>query len=355
VEVLGTQTQALKAEQAQPAPETVAAKPAASSSTPPIPESHPAPVTYESPPSYAAPVRSAPVPPTRPASQSDPTHQWQAAAALGSYGKVAYDGAKAPAPTPDASKEDAASAVNPLSQVAAPDPIRDRADTEAILSGVPHPVVSILAGAQAAATLTTPIVWAQDLDSSQQPQRFGLQLTEPILAADGSVAFPAGTQLVTQVDTLSGSGLVELSVTAVVIPTASGHQVVSVPAGAVLIQGAAGKPLMASNYTPNGDQIQRLDAGIALMGALGQVGEILNRPTSTTSTGSVFYSASTTTNPPPNILGAALQGGFDALHDQVSDRQKQQIKAILSRPDVWYVPAGVPVQVFVGQSFEVPQ
>ncbi|MBE9109269.1 hypothetical protein IQ273_07555 [Nodosilinea sp. LEGE 07298] len=354
VEALGTQTQALKDDKVQPTPPsppvTTTTMPAMAVSTPPV--SHPAPVTYAPPPSYSAPVRSAPVASAAPVVHTDPVKQWQTAATLGSYGQISYDTEK-PATAASVTVADASPPIDAAPKADNPDQTRYEADAAAILSGLPSHVVSILAGARAAATLSTPVVWAQDLDNTQQPQRFGLQLTEPILAADGTVALPAGTQMVTQVDTISQSGLVELSVIAVVIPTASGNQVVPIPAGAVLIQGEQGNPLMASEYNHDAGHIQSLDAGVALMGALGKVGEILNRPNSQTSTGSVFYSSSTTTNPAPNILGAVLEGGFDALHDQVSDRQQQEIKDILSRPNVWYIPSGQSVQVFTGTSFEV--
>ncbi|MFE4105941.1 TrbI/VirB10 family protein [Almyronema epifaneia] len=358
VEALGSQAEALKAEKAQPEPTsptiTTTPIPATAVATSPPPVSHPAPVSYAPPHAYSAPVRSAPVSAiaAAPTIKADPVEQWQTAAALGSYGQVSYDPAKPNTATPVASAEIPVT-TDAAVKSADPDQTRYEADAAAILSGTPSHVVSILAGAKAAATLSTPVIWAQDLDNTQQPQRFGLQLTEPILAADGTAALPAGTQMVTQVDTISGSGLVELSVIAVMIPTATGNQVVSVPVGAVLVQGEQGNPLMAEEYNHDAGRIQSLDASVALMGALGKVGEILNRPTSQTSTGSVFYSSSTTTNPPPNILGAVLEGGFDALHDQVSDRQQQEIEDILSRPNVWYIPADQPVQVFTGASFEV--
>jgi hypothetical protein len=356
VEALGSQAQALKAEKDQPettpTPVTTTPVPATPVATAPAPVSRPAAAPYAPPPAYSAPVRSVPAAVAAVSvEKADPVEQWQTAVALGSYGQISYNREESTLATPlfveNSGTMDAAIKSEDTDQT------RYEADAAAILSGVPSHVVSILAGARAAGTLSTPVVWAQDLDNAQQPQRFGLQLTEPILAADGTVALPAGTQMVTQVNTISGSGLVELSVIAIVMPTATGNRVVSVPAGAVLIQGAQGNPLMAEEYNHDAGRLHSLDASVALMGALGKVGEILNRPTSQTSTGSVFYSASTTTNPPPNILGAVLEGGFDALHDQVSDRQQQEIEAILSRPNVWYVPAGQSVQVFTGTSFEV--
>jgi hypothetical protein len=147
---------------------------------------------------------------------------------------------------------------------------------------------------------------------------------------------------------------VELSVIAVVIPTATGNRVVSVPAGAVLIQGAQGNPLMAEEYNHDAGRHSQPGCQRRPDGGTGQSRRDPQSPHQPDLHRlGVLFSASTTTNPPPNILGAVLEGGFDALHGQVSDRQQQEIEAILSRPNVWYIPAGQPVQVFTGNSFEV--
>ena len=201
--------------------------------------------------------------------------------------------------------------------------------------------------------LKDPIIWAQDLKSNQQPQRFGLELTQPLRAADGMVALPTGTQMIAKVDAVSGSGLVELSVGAIVVPTNQGNRVVNVPTGAIFVAGQDGSPLMAGNYTNTHMQLLGKDIGIALMGALGQVGTLLNRPLNESTTTSPYLSSTNVSNGRTNILGGLLQGGFGGLQNQVSQRQQQDVQAILNRPNVWYIPSDRPVQVFINSPFEV--
>jgi hypothetical protein len=311
------------------------------------------PVVYSSAPTYASPVNAGtrnaiePQTTTPPASSAvvNPQQAWQTAQALGSYGQ-----------TSDVNQTRQDATPTPPSNDSQPnDSQQSRYDTDAaaLLSGVATRVVKIGPGAIATATLKTPIIWAQDLKSSQQPQRFGLQLTQPLRAADGTVALPSGTEMIAKVDTISVSGLVELSVAALVVPTSQGNQVVNVPAGTVLIAGQNGTPLIAGNYTNTRKQLLNKDLGIALMGALGQVGTLLNRPLNESTSTSPYLSSTNVTNGSTNILGGLLQGGFGALRTQVSQRQQQDVQAILNRPNIWYVPSDRPVQVFINSSFEV--
>jgi hypothetical protein len=167
------------------------------------------------------------------------------------------------------------------------------------------------------------------------------------------IALPTGTQMIAKVDTISGSGLVELSVEAIVVPTDQGNRVVKVPPGAILVAGQNGSPLMAGNYTNPRKQLLGKDVGIALMGALGQVGTLLNRPLNESTTTSPYLSSTNISNGRTNILGGLLQGGFGALQNQISQRQQQEVQAILNRPNIWYVPMDRPVQVFINSPFEV--
>lgn len=364
-EALSRQAEALSqtTDSVTPAPSTPGATPAPASATAPAEAITPTPVTpiqRSATPSYREPVTySAPVAPPRAASGSasraapkaDPHEQWQTAAQLGSYGQISYPPSPAVAPTATMA---AATQPDPTPPGPPTDPQQTRytADANAILSGTPSRVISVTAGTTTAATLVTPIVWAQDLDNSEQPQRFGVQLTQPLLAADGTEALPTGTQMVAQVDTISDSGLVELSVLAVVAPTSNGNQLVAVPPGAILIQGEGGNPLMAQNYNNDG-RIQQLNTQIGIIGALGKVGELLNRPTNATTTTSPYLSTTSVSNGNTNLLGGLLEGGFGAMQDQMTQQDQQEIKDILNRPNVWFVPANQALQVFASSSFEV--
>lgn len=230
---------------------------------------------------------------------------------------------------------------------------RYEADAEALLSGIPRQTFAIAPGTIATAKLMTPVVWAQDLQAEQQPQRFALQLSQAIYGLDGSVAFPAGSQMVAKVDAVSNSGMMQLSVVQAVVATSNGNQVIEIPAGTMFIAGESGQPLVAKDHNPQRGEVARRDIGIALMGALGQVGSLLNRPSNQTTTTSPYLSTTSISNGQTNLLGGILEGGFSKLSSQISQRQQRQVEEILQRPNFWYVPAGHTIQVFTTSSVEV--
>lgn len=297
------------------------------------------------------PVSSIPSTPTRPV---DPNQAWQKAMALGSFGSDEGGGISSSVERNETLSESvsAVGGTAPETQLLSSQS-RYEADESALLSGEARRVVSLPPGAMAAATLSTPVVWAQDLKPEQQPQRFGLQLSEPLYAADGSIAVPAGSQMIAQVDAVSSNGLMQMSVIAVVSPTSKGNQVTQVPAGVITVTAAEGKPLIADNQNPQRRGLFGKDLSVALMGALGQVGSLLNRPGNQTTTTSPYLSTTSITNGNTNVLGGLLEGGFSKLADRVSARQQREIDEILKRPNLWYIPAGKPLMVFTNSAMEI--
>ncbi|MBN8564868.1 MAG: hypothetical protein J0L70_30505 [Leptolyngbya sp. UWPOB_LEPTO1] len=250
--------------------------------------------------------------------------------------------------------------INPISQdttiahsVRSHQQSRYEADAEAILSGTPRHIVEIAPGTISTAKLITPVVWAQDLKIEQQPQRFALQLSQPIAAADGSVVLPAGSKMIAKVDAVSNSGMMQLSVVEAVVPTRNGHQVVEIPAGSLNLMGEGGQPLMAKERNPQKSEIARKDIAISLMGALEQVGSVLNQPSNQTTTTSPYLSTTSMSRGKTNLLGGILQGSFSKLTDRISQRQQRQVEESLQRSNFWYIPAGQTVQVFAASSVEV--
>jgi hypothetical protein len=232
---------------------------------------------------------------------------------------------------------------------------RYQADVNAILSGNASDFRTVSPGAIATATLQTPIFWAQDLKAEQQPQRFSIRLNAAIPSANGAVALPAGTQLIAQVSSISESGMVQLAVTHAVIETPQGRQVINLPPEAVLITGNEGKPILAELQNSGRDRVARMDVQTALFGALGQVGQLLNRPRHESTTTSPYLSSTSISNGDTNIAGGILQGAFGSLTQQVQQRHQQEMQDILNRPDLWIVPAGQRLQVFVNNSFGIAQ
>lgn len=319
-------------------------------------------------PAERSPEFARPVAPVSPAQPVDPDEAWQKALAVGSYGQssdrtiaAAQSIATSEQPaqliddSPRSQEEVIPAPQEPTVGATVGDNQQSRyeADEQALLSGIPRHTVAITPGEIATARLMTPIVWAQDLKAEQQPQRFVLQSSQPIYGTDGSVALPAGSQMVAKVDAVSNSGMMQLSIVQAVVPTSNGNQVIEIPAGTMFIAGEGGQPLVAKNHNPQGGEVAKRDITIALMGALGQVGSLLNHPSNQTTTTSPYLSTTSISNGQSNLLGGILEGGFGKLADRVSQRQQQQVEEILQRPNFWYVPAGQSIQVFTAASVEV--
>jgi hypothetical protein len=300
-----------------------------------------------------------------PAPAVDPQTAWQQALVAGSYGQMPSASSR------DVSDETAASVefpkrhpqavVSVVSQPGTPavefasawDDSRYQADVTAILSGHPSDFDPVLPGAMASATLQTPIFWAEDLAAEEQPQRFSIRLNDAVATGNGTIALPRDTQLIAQVNSISQSGLVQLTATHAVLPTPHGGEVVSLPPDAILITREQGKPILAEREKSGHRELARLDRNRALYGALGQVGQLLNRPHSESTTTSPYLSSTSIHNGDANIVGGILQGAFGSLAQQVQQRHQQEMQEIVNRPALWVVPAGQALQVFIHHSFEV--
>lgn len=227
-----------------------------------------------------------------------------------------------------------------------------------ILSGVK--VRSLRVGDSAQGQLVTPVIWAgnearagatKSTQESPTGEKFIVQLQEPLTDKGGFVTLPIGTQIVAQVVEVNESGWLKLNVSQVVVD----NQEYMLPPGAISIRGVDGQPLMASKWGDRGSAIASGDISTFLFGSLSRVGQVLTQPdsqSSTTTSGFGFSSSTTNQSGGRNLLGAILDGGFTPLTQQILKRNEQRIQELTSRPDVWYVPTGTNVQVFVNQSFE---
>lgn len=211
------------------------------------------------------------------------------------------------------------------------------------------PIKALLVGSSAKATTMTPILWAGK--ENVPGARFLIQSDEPMLDGNNQVAFPAGTQFI--VTTKAGSssfGLVDLEVIAVIINGAE----FAPPTGAIAIRDNNGGLLVGEDYFNRRGRIARNDAAVIFAGALGQIGKVLNEPRSSTSTsvsgGGITSVTNSTFRQNPNIFGAVLQGGFERLSDILTQRNEEAIDRILNAPQVYQIPSGRSVRVFVNQS-----
>ena len=203
-------------------------------------------------------------------------------------------------------------------------------------------------GQQAQAHLVTPLLWVAAQVETQE--NFVVELDEPILDTRGQVLLPIGTQILLQITTVHPSGLV-ISQAHTFIKDGVEY---SLPPGVLRIRGESGTPLIASRRGQAGGKIAGRDTFGFTVGALGKVGEVLNRPEREISTfSSSGFSQTVTDNGSPDLMGAVLEGGFQPLSKDIQHRNRQATDRLLSRPQIWELDAGESVQVFVKGTFEL--
>ena len=363
--------------------------------TPPSIQSNPFPRAYPNP---VRAVAVAPTPVSRP-SEVDPVQQWQQLAQLGSYGAIAapeslppertiasakpignlttinWTGSDTPmaqvqtiaavsqrsqtvsenVPSEDSGVPQAIAESN--SSIIDPPPAAEAADlnppilaeAEAKILQDPQPSTqSLLAGTSSSGKLITPIV----LENPGGQNTFVVELNEPLMDNQGNVAFPKGSQLLVQVDRLSETGYVELSATQAIWEVAGLKQQATLPAGVIQIRGKAGKPLVAQQQSNRGNDRFERDVTQFALGAIRRSAGLYTRSNTRIQTGD-RTTVVTENNPQPDILAGALEGGTEAVLGSVSDRNQQANGGQDRRPQIPYLKAGTPVQVFVNQSMEL--
>jgi hypothetical protein len=286
-----------------------------------------------------------------PAEVKNPAEEWQRLASIGSYGNLA-----APSEMPKAIAPNPAIASNVSTQSLVIEKPRSDSLTSYLAQSEKSlqatSANTLLVGTTARASLKTALVFSTDGSRviGSAPgliPKFIVTLQEAISTADGKVAIPANASLIVVARPLDAkSGLSELDVVGIVI---NGRELTP-PANAITIRGADGAPLIADKYFDRGSEISGMDVGTFLTSALAEVGKLTNSPTSTSSISTLGGSSTVNTAPPPNYIGAALSGGFGILSETLNRRSQQALEEIKTRPNVFFIPAGKELQVFVNQS-----
>jgi Bacterial conjugation TrbI-like protein len=204
---------------------------------------------------------------------------------------------------------------------------------------------SILVGTSAKGSTVTPILWNAGTSSNA---KFIIKLEEPIRDNTNQPAIPAGTQLVVTVKPAAANiGFAELEVISVII---QGREFTP-PVGMLAVRDENNGLLVGEDYFRRNDQIASRDSMTVFTGALSRVGQVLNQPTSTIATTGIG-STTVVNNQSPNILGAILEGGFSSLPATWSQRNQQALQEIANKPNVYQIPQGRTVRIFVNQSLE---
>lgn len=298
------------------------------------------------------PLKVVPAQPAAKVQTIDPMVQWQALAQLGSY----EQSSSTSSPDDVEPTVSESTVFEPTAKLA----VVDSAETEPTPSTVEatfmaeeapilqeQPRLRLQAGSTAKAILTTPL--AENGEEALQ-DHFNIVLSEELIAADGSVALPAATQIITKMQSLTRNGIVRLSAIAAVVERNGTLTEVPLPEGAIQIRGASGNPLIAKYFHDKGPEIAAMDVGRFALGAIEKGAEIFNRPRSESSFANSGGFANTVENRNPNLIAGLLEGGSESLLDSLDKRNESAIKTIQSRPSVWFLPAGTEVEIFVNKS-----
>lgn len=261
---------------------------------------------------------------------SDPSKQWLALAKLGSYGQVS-------------------SSPNP---VITPTPINPKPSNE--INKVTAQITAIkplAVGTSAIGILVTPLIWAGESGANRSVEnRLVVQMVKPLMAADGTILFPEKTALLAQTQSISQSGLVQMSILKAVY-IADGKQVeVNVPEGAIRVLGRGKQPLIANYYQKKGSQI---NLGLSILGGISKAAELYNRQQSSTVVSNSSSTIVSQQNPKPNAPAEFLAGTTQSLVQQLTQRSQQSIAELSQRSDTRYIAAGTEVEIFVNQPAEI--
>ncbi|MBE9020346.1 hypothetical protein IQ272_30285, partial [Chroococcidiopsidales cyanobacterium LEGE 13417] len=188
--------------------------------------------------------------------------------------------------------------------------------------------------------------------------RFAVELSQDVLAADGRVALPKGTVLITEVDAVTSNRMVYQSVVAVIYTTRTGEiRQQTIPKNSILIRGRDNLPLIAQKLRSKGSKTTKQNIMAGLLSAVSKVSELANRPrnqsSSVITSGGFSQVISNTSNPKPNLLAAAAEGFFGTTAKRFSQRAEQNAQEILAQPDVLVVPPQTSVSVFFNTFFQV--
>jgi Bacterial conjugation TrbI-like protein len=184
-------------------------------------------------------------------------------------------------------------------------------------------------------------------DNDKNDSTFVVRLKEPLKAVDGSVVLTPGTELLTQIRRITDTGLVQLDVNSIIVQKDGKLTETKLQQGAMKIRFPKGKPLMANKYPDRGRSIAGMDAGLFVLGGIGKAAELFNRPDTTINITS--GSSITQTNTRPNIATGVLEGGLNSLVPQITLRNQQAISEMSTRGNIWFLPAGTELEVFVNQ------
>ena len=254
-----------------------------------------------------------------------------------------------PTPTPTPTPVDNS---NSILQPTSPSSLTRDSQNSTENQATQQPAKSVAVGTSAKAVLATSLFGesnksGNDSDNAND-SKFIVRLQQPLKNVDNAIALPVGTEVLTQIRKITESGMVQLEVVSVISRINGNLTEKSLPKGALKISSPQGKPLIASKYPDKSGAIAGMDVGIFALGGINKAAELFNRPESTLNiNGSNVISQN---NTKPNIVTGVLEGGLSTVVPQITVRNQQAISEMMTRGNIWFLPSGTQVEVFVNQT-----
>ncbi|NJL80831.1 MAG: TrbI/VirB10 family protein [Richelia sp. SM2_1_7] len=311
--------------------------------------------------STSQPQKTLPILPPAPASQTlveiappepNPMQEWTRLAKLGSYGQVSVN-----------EKQIVKNRTSP-SQVAVERDVKEKetqskpvreTQTRRATESVRRNPQTIPVGNSARAVLNTAIYGEttksgrEDTENSNNNNVYVVSLKQSLKAADGTVALPIGSQILTKIDSISENGLMQLEIVKIMKRENGELAEKNVPQNALMIRGKNGKPLIANQYSNSGSSMALMDAELFALGGLGKAAEIINRTESQVVTGENGTVAVTNVNRNPSTAAAILEGGMKTVIPQITRRNQRAMSEMSRKTNIWFLPPGKEVEIFVNQ------
>ncbi|WP_048323260.1 TrbI/VirB10 family protein, partial [Crocosphaera watsonii] len=177
---------------------------------------------------------------------------------------------------------------------------------------------------------------------------FMVTLEEPLKSHQNETVLKAGSTVIFAVSSVQ-SGIIDSRAVAVI----SDGQEWKLDNDALQIRLSNGSPLIAKLKDNYSGEIARRDGATFIMGALTKTGELANRATSTSTFSGIGGVSSTSTYNEPNYVGAVIEGGFGPLTEQWQQRNQQAIGEMQNLSRLWWLDAGIPVQIWVTRSVDL--
>ncbi|AVH71186.1 TrbI/VirB10 family protein [Nostoc sp. 'Lobaria pulmonaria (5183) cyanobiont'] len=300
-----------------------------------------------------------------------PFEEWARLAKLGSYGQVNPSNQ----PTSNIATLEPAKTTQPQQQETPnPDPEQTpqtpQPENSAVSQAQPQGQKSVAVGSSAKAVLATAIFGETSNksggggDADEAKNVFVIRLKEALKSTDGTVALPANTEFLAEIGSLSEQGLLQMNIVKVISQNNGNPTERSLPNNAIILRGTQGKPLIANKFPGQSSSIASMDAGLFVLGGIGKAAELVNRSDSEyqyptinptpnpdgSSNGNVTsaYPILVTKNR-RNLAAAVLEGGMNSVVPQIAQRNQQAIAQMSQQTNVWFLPAGTNIEIYVNQ------